>query len=173
MLNSYVNKTRYKTEFMEPQMLKFLFVVLFFLCGCGDDFEEAPPEVARKRSPVVVPADSTAPVVPLTPPPTCDAQDLKIFQRNLAFSAEWSSCSRKVRGNATRTTNCLRTSYDLSSDCGNCFGAFAACGADNCFSACVMSLGTSTKCEQCGWKNCGDGLEKCLGYPRTELAKYY
>ena len=179
MFNGYLSETR----FMGILMARFILISLFLFSGCGDEFEDAPPEVARKLKPQVKGEGNTSTDTTDTTGTTaekineiCDADDKKIFYKNSSFSDSWGRVARKSWGNARETTDRLRTIYSgesgLSKDCGNCFGAVAACGASNCKAACWWDQ-TSTKCEQCGWTYCGVEWERCTGHPRSDLSRYY
>ncbi len=144
---------------MKVNISKLLFVVLFFLGSCADDsgnFEEAPPEEARREN-GQFPVDDI-PGAPPWPSKTCDRSDLSIFENSPSFSDSWSSCARKYQGNSSSTTACLRNIYrqpGLTIPCGNCFGAFAACGKDKCYWTCARTLGKGVSCESmpgCWWR---------------------
>ena len=141
-----------------------LLSMMFFL-GCADEFTEAPPE--PKRSQIV----ETKKTSEVSPPQTCDTQDVELVSKNSAFSAHWRSCSRKTWGSYESTKNCIRQSFsELRSSCASCFAAFTACGKASCsWWTCKTD---NPDCDKCGWGNCGAALEKCLGFSRTNLYEY-
>ncbi len=157
-----------------------IFLLLIFICtGCGPTYTITPPDVERKAK-----TDSSASVDPTKPqePHTCDAEDIVFVSNNKDFSHRWGYCARDTWGDRVETTNCLREPYSkvLSQSCGSCFGNFAACGASNCKAACFWDS-KSVGCKRCGWNNCGNTLDRCIGdkegkidgeRARTVLAEY-
>lgn len=165
-------------------MHRFLLLFILLCSACGSEYDQKPPEIedelTKEELTFVQPARTTDSTGLLVTPPEklgmCREKDHAIFKKNEKFSKTWGACARdwKVRGDKIKTTNCLRTTFPRIKDkCAFCFGAFAQCGKDHCFSQCWLSGGTSEDCKRCGWQNCGVALEKCTGYKRTEFYEYY
>mgnify|MGYP003441932750 CR=1 FL=1 len=84
MFNSYLSGTR----FTGILMARFVLISLFLFSGCGDELEDAPPEVARKLKPQVKGEGNTSTDTTDTTGTTaekineiCDADDKKIFYK--------------------------------------------------------------------------------------------
>ncbi|MCA9508822.1 MAG: hypothetical protein KC505_10420 [Myxococcales bacterium] len=151
-------------------MAKHLLILLLFFVACAEEF--SPVKTAKRSNQKNVNEQKIKKI--------CDDDDAKIFKGSRLFSDNWSSCSRRSKGNALHTARCLQQKYLnqkneslLSNSCADCFGKFAQCGYDNCYWTCAPSFGTSENCEKCGWKHCGNGLETCLGFSRSNLSRYF
>ncbi|MCA9507297.1 MAG: hypothetical protein KC505_02605 [Myxococcales bacterium] len=147
-------------------MLRVLSIFLFLQGGCAEIFD-IPPAPARMLKQNTKKNEEKP-----WPSERCDEMDFKSFSQNKAFSLQWRMCSRKTWGDSKNTVNCIRHLFpNLTPKCGSCFGAFTACGKDNCSK--WLCWHDNPDCDRCGWRNCGAQLEKCLGFSRTTLYEYY
>lgn len=103
--------------------------------------------------------------------PHCSERDKEIYGHNRDFMNTWHKCGRDTLGDGPATERCIRTSYpELTLLCSQCFGAFTACGAIHCRSACFWDS-HSSRCASCGLQYCGAAWEECTGSSKDLISE--
>lgn len=151
--------------------------LLLFFTACGQEFVAAPEPDRGFQLPKENDGTDNE-KKPEWPSKTCDVKDVELFRNSVEFSNIWRACAIDNSGKKDGTIGCLRSYSNypkMHTTCADCFGQFSQCGRDNCMSAwaCIKSFGKSRDCEICGWTNCGNALEACLGFDRSYIPRSY
>jgi len=137
----------------------FLIITVFFLvAACFRSVFYPPPDPIRP------------PDIERNRAGNCDSIDVKLFKNVPNFASTWRVCATDTWGNAQKTIDCIRESFNLTERCASCFGNFTACGAKNCKGACWLDP-KAEKCADCGRSYCGDDWASCTGVPISDLPR--
>ena len=71
------------------------------------------------------------------------------------------ACAQASLGAAAPTATCM-VGHGLTQGCADCWGAVAACGAQQCFAACLADS-NSAPCRDCSAQNCDPTFNACTG----------
>ena len=130
------------------------------VCQGSGQCEDIVQDVADTSNPGDASTGDTGPAT------NCSQAEWDSMQ-NEAFITQASTCGQGCLTNpnaAQCISDCLKSAYNLSDTCGQCYTGLATCVSGKCLTECALGA-TSANCKNCAAKNCGNALSTCAGHP--------